>query len=343
LRRKHEGKKREKGTALLVAILLCAIIGSAALGINAIALRQINISETYSNGLVAYYTAESGLEEGLLRYRFNKNIQIPTDNTTPGVPANVFRNFLDLTPMRTNKEDTGVPLGYTLVSRQQVYDLRVYNRANFYGEDLHSPLGVLDAQDLADPNYGSTNSFDKIVKDEEKDFAIAYPSDQIKNRIYLFWHWTASCASARALEVKLKIDQEQLTPTTQDEYTALFKDPSCSGSIANADTPIQITNGVYAPVAPPSDLKTKMNISALKIKSMSLKPIGGSGNADLVFGFAQGESTNVNNPALVFAPTTNINSIGYFAGATREIDAHIDRQNGSILDLFNYVIYKGGR
>ena len=342
MRRKHEGKKREKGTALLVAILLCAIIGSAALGINAIALRQINISETYSNGLVAYYTAESGLEEGLLLYRYNKEIQIPK-NQTIGERV-VYRYFMNQSEnMRSNpSNDSGTSSVYTLSDRQQVYDLQITSKEKYFGQDTDGS-GFINEIDINNYNVNST-SF-KIIKDEAKNFSIsmnpASPTDNA-NRIYLFWKWLKPCDRSwpHALEVKLKIFAP--SPATKDEYSALFEDPTCPGSnIANADSPSVLNDGVYTPFAN-NDLKTKMNISALAVKEMVLKPIGGKANSGdgIIFGFNQG-SPDAATPTTSL--NTTINSIGYFAGATREIDAHIDRQSGSILDLFNYVIYKGGR
>ncbi len=63
--------KKRRGSALLVAIMLSAIFAAAIVGVSLLAVRQLNTSKAYSNGLVALYTAESGIEEGLLRNRFN--------------------------------------------------------------------------------------------------------------------------------------------------------------------------------------------------------------------------------------------------------------------------------
>ena len=357
--------KKKKGSALLVAILLSAIIGAAALGVNAIAIRQVNISETYNNGLVAFYSAESGLEEGLLRYRFDKNIQIPTTtgNTLDNInrqPTNTFRNFLNLTPMReSGSSDSGVPLGYMLSDKSQVYDLQVYYQQKYFGEDINND-GVVNQVDVANINYGAVGTPYRIIKDEAKEITIVGSGDD--NKIFLYWRWTTSCQypHKRAIEVKLKIDEAN--PASRDEYSAVFSDPTCgtSGKIANADIPSTLEGGVFTPLAG-SDLKAKMNISALKIKEMTIKPVnepahqflsiniitgemkwGPSYNDTIVFGFAQGNNAgNPNNPAKTVGPTTTIKSIGYFSGATREFVANIDRQNGAILDIFQYVIYKG--
>jgi hypothetical protein len=81
-----------------------------------------------------------------------------------------------------------------------------------------------------------------------------------------------------------------------------------------------------------------MNILSLPVVSMSLKPVGGGNNDLLAFGFYQGDGSG---GIKVAGPTTTVKSLGYFASVTNQLTAEIDRQTGTVLDLFNYVIYKG--
>ena len=48
--------------------------------------------------------------------------------------------------------------------------------------------------------------------------------------------------------------------------------------------------------------------------------------------------TNKSN--VVAGPYTNISTTGYYGGTTRKLEANIDRQSGTLYDLFDYVIYK---
>lgn len=342
-------KKKKKAAALLTAILLSSIIGAVAIGVSALAVRQVNISETYGNGLVAFYSAESGLEEGLLRYRFNKDTQVPfVINTTTDVigrtPARKYRSLLDRNPMNTYSA-TGIGNNnfYLLSDRSQVYDLQTYYKQSYYGDDVDNNgyISQADFTNLSRPN----NDFYKLAKDEQKDFTITGSNNpSTDNRIYLYWRWSSNCNAGkarRALEVKLKVDTAASgLPADRDEYTALFKDTTCGQTIANADTPTILASGptVFTAAGGGADLKTKMNILSLKVVSMSLKSVGGSNNDHIAFGFNQG---NQNGGSKVAGPTTTIRSLGYFGGVTREISANIDRQSGTILDIFNYVIYKG--
>jgi hypothetical protein len=37
---------------------------------------------------------------------------------------------------------------------------------------------------------------------------------------------------------------------------------------------------------------------------------------------------------------TKVESTGYYGGVSRKLEATIDRQSGTLYDLFDYVIYK---
>jgi hypothetical protein len=83
-----------------------------------------------------------------------------------------------------------------------------------------------------------------------------------------------------------------------------------------------------------------MGISALPALQITIKPVGNyNANDGIYFGFQQGNTAI--NAVRTTGPTTTINSVGYFAGNSRQITANIDRQSGTIMDIFNYVIYKG--
>jgi len=346
--------KKKKGAALVVSILLAAIIGSAAIGLTAIAFRQVNIAETYNNGLAAYYAAESGIEQGLLYYKFNKNLEIPeiiADGATylpdPAQllrrPANAYRNYMnESTAMRkplhnpvNDSDNTGVGGDFSSTGREQVYALQSFYKQSFVGDDSKNPIGRIDGNDLA----ATTNSTYKIDKDNKMAFTInpdpIDPSNTDTNQIYLYWKWvTPNCqGSARALEVKIR-------DTNRNEYTNLFKDTLCpaSSAISKVDVPDQVTglNGVFTPMNGGS-LQAKMNKTALIITEMSLKPVGGLSDG-IYFGFFQGPPNKRNTSGL----NTTVQSIGYFAGNSRQIIANVDRQTGTIQDIFNYVIYKGG-
>lgn len=348
--------KKRKGAALVVAILLASIIGSAAIGVTAIAFRQVNIAETYNNGLVAFYAAESGLEQGLLYNKYDKNVEIPetvSGTFTPDAnnllrrPASAYRNYMSdnsdimRKPLHnpiTADDKVGVTVGYTATDRTQVYDLQSFYKQAYVGSDLVAPVGVVDEKDLTKPEYDSPTY--KIAKDNAKSFTI-----NSTGAIHLYWKWVKNdplqgdCNSyPRALEIKVKVS-EASPISGKNEYTALLRDRRCS-TLANSKDATQVsgTSGVNAVFTTGTNLLADMGISTFTPTEISLKPIGNTrDSADgIYFGYYQEPISNRNSSGT----STTIQSIGYFAGNSRQITANIDRQTGTILDIFNYVIYK---
>jgi len=58
-------KKNEEGSSLLITILIMAAILAIAMGISKLSLGEIKISREFPQSFVAYYAAESGIEQGL--------------------------------------------------------------------------------------------------------------------------------------------------------------------------------------------------------------------------------------------------------------------------------------
>ena len=351
--------KKKKGAALIIAILLSAIVGSAAIGASAIATRQVRISDTYDKGLVAFYAAESGLEQGLLQYKFNQNIEIPEDFTVDLTDSlqrksnKTYRNFLNRTPMKFDiSNNKGVDIGYNSTSKSlgQVYDLQVFYKQKYYGVDTQTAgvyNGYIDPTDIQSYQTDQPKTY-TIRKDEAATFEVlptnATANPPTINEVHLYWRWQRACSGKpRALEVKIKTQQTD-SLTRKNEYTKIFYDPRC-GTIIGAG-PSDVAKHVIATdpwvFDTGQELKASLGISALTATEFTLKPVGGGNTDDYIwFGFNQTTALNPSASLRTTGPNTTVRSIGYFGGTTREITANLSRQNGTVLDLFQYVIYQG--
>lgn len=335
--------KKRKSSAIVVAVLIAAAIGVAALGMNALAIRQINISETYNNGLVAFYSAESGVEEGLLRFRFDKNselpLKLPNDNSDTNNPIAGAYSIIDgTTPnyavrvdMKTDENlDNKQPKFYEKKDRTQIYDLKLYFKTNYYGLNYLSKSQVDTTKDLdatiTDSNY-------LLKKDNAYDFQLlnAENTSSGTNNATIYFKFTGATncdSNYQAVEIKAKIADP--TPEMRDEYTEVFDTCASGKTIANSTLKsADINNNSSFKI----DLKNDLKISSLRVREMTIRPIGG----DIVFAFEQKSGSNIKTSG----PTTTVSSTGYFAGTSRKMTATIDRQTGNILDIFHYVIYAG--
>lgn len=69
--------KDRRGSALIISILLMAVIATASFGIARWALIEISSGQIQQANIKAYYLAEAGIEEGLLRWRYNHQVETP--------------------------------------------------------------------------------------------------------------------------------------------------------------------------------------------------------------------------------------------------------------------------
>lgn len=343
--------KKKKGSALIVAVLLASIIGGAAVGIAAVSTRQVKISEAYNKGTLAFYAAESGLEQGLLYYKHSSNQEIPkaidiseTKSTLQREPLKAYRNFLKPNDIRPDDAVHGVNVGYSGSVRDQVYDLQVYYKQKYFGDDKDGS-GQIDPADIS--ATGDTKY--QILKDDAASIDIL----EENNNIYLYWKWAAACnvgggvtPHPRGLEIKIKT--KEINPiSNKNEYTIVLRDSRCGSQSIAAKSSLE-TDAVGAPSAagvfwPGAELKSKMGIASLTATNMTIKPVGNTAasNDSIFFGFNQ-VATGTNHPSIrTSGPFTTIKSTGYYNGTTRQITANINRQSGTIADIFQYVLYQG--
>jgi hypothetical protein len=114
------------------------------------------------------------------------------------------------------------------------------------------------------------------------------------------------------------------------EYKALFYNSSsiCGQLQASGTTyPYTLIAGGYVNI---ENIKSSMLVPQLSSSTVSIKPIG----ADIKFMIKKSGGGDINGP---FATVT---STGYYGGTTRTMSANIDRQSGTVYDLFDYVIYQ---
>jgi hypothetical protein len=64
---------RQRGSALVLSMLVVAAVSAAAFGISRIFLADVRMAASTESSLKSFYLAEAGVEEGLLRYRVDRN------------------------------------------------------------------------------------------------------------------------------------------------------------------------------------------------------------------------------------------------------------------------------
>ena len=114
--------KYQTGAALLITMLIIATVGALALAVGRIVISELRITTSYADSIIAYQAAESGIEQGLLNFRNNRNI-----NNTTTAPIILGSAIADL--KISYKEPGDTPTNRTL-KKDEIIELDVSGNAN---------------------------------------------------------------------------------------------------------------------------------------------------------------------------------------------------------------------
>ena len=351
---------RRRGSALIIAMLLISAVGAAAFGMGKMIFAETATTTLYENGAIAYYAAESGIEEGFLRYRFNQNTEVPLSSWVLGEDK-AYRSNLTDSAMVDNtlsgkSQADALPTGS---SSQQLYDLRVgyigTNGLPFYGQDVNGD-GRLDFNDISNANYATGNNSILIIpKDQTLKVDLSGMGlDSAGELSLLFKPNTASYGLCDIL-TEIKFTVQDVTGTGIHEYKEMINGgANCAssglssarlfsaqyGGSANQYYVTIDLKGIFSrallnPVNPPT--------SSDKVY-LSIKPLIYAAKIGLVYSDCNAASSDLDcktKVKVVPGPYSYITSTGYYGGVSRQLTANIDRQNGKLYDLYDYVIYKG--
>jgi len=395
---------KQRGSAIIIAMLLIATVGAVAFGVAKLIFFDTSISTTYENGTFAYYAAESGIEEGFLRYKYNMNTQIPYTDWKLFDPDNkIFRSNINLNESYwgNGADGRGRPIADDLdhdygsgyfwpdAAKEQIYDLRIgylgsLGKPWFYHE-VNTAGNVIKPADIFNATFDTGDySFLQIPRDEARKFDLsnvnlASSGGENLNIGFRFIDVKKDGAQfikeneCKAIaEVKFLINGD--TPALTREYKALtvYSANDCasrlgldagkldsanagefgSGGYTNGDAEHDINQtpdiGYYYQLD--NILGTVLNKAGATLSPsdkvvMTVKPL--YYDADVFF-ITDSCNTNPSNCSsdssfnnkIVTGPYTYITSIGYFGGVTRTLTANIDRQSGTLYDLYDYVFFQ---
>lgn len=363
---------KKKGSALIVAMMLIAGVGAVAFGIGRLLFVETKTATLYENGVVAYYAAESGIEEGFLRYKFDRNVMIPgTQSPLLGSTQTNRTNLIS----KTSASSDFSTLVLTTDRDKQLYDLHI----NYLGTDgqpwhAHSVAdsNAITIYDLISSAYATGDySSLKINKDATAKVDLT-KVDIINNSTKLALLFekvpyslpgvnTTDKCKAMA-EIKLTIETGGAT-TREYKELSNYEPTACASLLGFSQSKLLSDNPAdsdrvsdYNPSNPdptPSlyyviELQDILNragytydqANATQV-TLSIRPLYYTARYAVYV-----ESCN-SNPLLcdsvgkiIPGPFTSIASRGYYGGVTRALAANVDRQSGTLYDLFDYVIFK---
>ncbi|MCL5410686.1 MAG: hypothetical protein M1324_02390 [Patescibacteria group bacterium] len=361
---------KARGSAIIIAMLLITAIGSIAFGISHVLFIESASASTYVNGAVAYYAAESGLEEGFLRYRYNQNAEVPFGSWNLN-PANAFVYRSNLTNSSTANgaiiTDVGIASSVLVTdASKQFYDLRMGYLGTLgkplYGHDVNyvDNLGVyLVANHAFATVYGtSEGSFINVNKDDsiKLDLSNVNLLGNANHQLLLSLFFSGADADKCHATAEVKFVVKDAVSNTY-EYKGLtsYDRTNCSGvlgvatsNLVAAENTGNSDSGNFHYMV--SNIFTNMLMQYGKSPetnyqkvTMFIKPLFYNAKIGLATDGCNTVSPSCSlsdRTVLVPGPYSSITTTGYYGGTTRKLEANIDRQSGTLYDLFDYVIYK---
>jgi Tfp pilus assembly protein PilX len=355
--------KKRSASALILTLVLVGLVASLAFFVARSSVRETKNTASGSASIAAYYAAEAGIEDGLARVAADRNLEVPTCkfgfakdsacNSTDDSNFNAELSVEDIAlaqpkswPQRVRmarfgangalkNNDPNVTGGDADLNK--VIDALVNNAdatkgisvpaVNEYIYDLKitSKTKKPNANTPSDPGADTTNLINK--SGDFKEFTFDTQGANVPDAMNIYWKCEAADCSP---DVKLIIEYTLYDPATcfpDVDASCVYKvERSEPGETRNSNLPLSLFGA------------TSPRVYKVKIKAVSSDP----NNANFP-GVNFGAVATKSGVAIAMkSDIVKIQSIGYFGGIKRRLEAEVDKTSGSLLGLFDYAVYTGG-
>ncbi|MBI2589643.1 hypothetical protein HYW32_01265 [Candidatus Berkelbacteria bacterium] len=289
----------EAGSALLITMIVITVIGSVSFAVANTTLSEFRSQARLEDGLNAFAASSAGIEDGLARWRFNRNSEVPADDNgscTAAPRPTTSTTYYD----RVNLTDGTVE---TCIDPENVdppdpadivYDIKMYYKRD-PGEDervvgQNSPQGYIPA----------------LKQDTSVEYDVT-ELEQQNGQVLLNWDFLQQvfCGSSQYFEVTALDSQGQITHKENFDPCP-FGSSSQYGGFWN----FPLNGGNKLRFRPYGD----------DLDSYTLRPINGS-------------------QAALDGRFTTIETVGYYGTSKRKLKLVLDRLSGTILPIYDYVLF----
>lgn len=310
-------KKFNKGTALLVTVLLAGAVGALAFGLFKIANSEFFIGTKEEEGIEAFYAAQAGVEDALMRFKFKTDgsLEIP-DGAREDTP-DVLR--VDVNDADGNHKNLiGITKYQNDISpneNQYIYDLKVWSKVKRIDLTLEKDQSII--LDVSEPSERGENIF---VRWEAEG-----TSPATKDSAKLWYRLSDPEGASQDPRGQLKRDFFTYLAYQQDNLSGVnpARGPSRTDFSGVSALPADTNNN---------------NFSLYNFKTLKFKAFGETGSRIHLIVRTLG-----NSDSLIGGPKIYIESTGYYGNTARKIKVTLDRESKSVLDIFDYVIYSGDK
>lgn len=353
----------ESGSAIILALIIIA--GLAGTGIGAARLAKSNTQQAsiYEDSLKAFYAAEAGIEAGMLEWRFDHNVEFWNqqmalkcfnDNDEKACEAATVKKVVKLGQVQESGDVFGTGTaenisecfdeynggfvagsgcGQTGLPRNEAwYEMEISYRNPKYpylGKWEFAPSDLSDCNNFCEL---TDNDLVRIAKDQSLE--VSFPKSDGVRKFDI--HWNADLKSAGTYSMLL------VHPVVTDETGADLIVPEEYVSGGKYFTDYRDISSSYATTAESiyqvnldNNPNNYLGINSVRIKCLSTDSEGGC-----YVGIKANKSA-ASGGELVFMPQKEVvmKVTGHFNDVERTLEYKIDRQSGTIMDIFDHGVY----
>ncbi|MFA6081898.1 MAG: hypothetical protein WC773_00590 [Patescibacteria group bacterium] len=345
---------KAKSSALILTLVIVTLIASMIFFIGRSAIKEQKTAASSNSSLGAYYAAEAGIETGLAMLASDKNLESPTcltgavdctlsnlnsnlsvDDLAKAVPESFpervrLARFGANGALSNNATDTDLgtsvsPLLNGVLTMpdptEYVYDLKITSKIDTMGKvsgaNPPQPMSPCSASPCAttDPGF--------LANGNVKEFTLETGvGADVPGNINIFWTCTDRDCDGRD-QILIEYIRNNCGGNTE-----CTEDRVMGSEYANHSTPL-VGFGTSNATG---------NITKIRIKPVSSDVATFSG---INFSLVAYNKTN-DGTVPIKSDITKVQSIGYYGGIKRRLEANVDRSSGALLGLFDYAVYAGG-
>lgn len=300
---------QQSGNALLITMVIIAVVGTVGFGVSRVAISALKTQNRLEDSANAYQAAMAGIEDGLLRWRFDKQVEVPgagsgLDCPDPPTLQSQYYTRVNVTTGKVTPcilpDELGPPAATDIV-----YDLKIaYKRPPGEDELVTS---------VATSSGGNIPALrrDRIVEYDVQDLVAAGGDIRIGVRPS-----RGDVGSSDLLEVAVLNTAGELVSKMILTHAELI------GSTVDRPRNLGLST-LYG-----QDVRTvRLKYIGQDLAEYRLSPShAGTASAQLALDSRQ----------------STIDAIGYFGLAKRRLVLDLDRYSGSALSVFDYLLYSSG-
>ncbi|MBI4185824.1 hypothetical protein HY524_02160 [Candidatus Berkelbacteria bacterium] len=304
--------RSQQGSALLITMIVITVLGTIAFAIGSSTIASFRRQSQIEDSLNAYQAAVSGLEDGLLRWKFDKDTETPVTRTNAG-RANESGDFDCTTATRPTTSSTYYDR-VNLTKGTVTYCLNPATAAVPDPSDIVYDLKIHYKLDPGQPEIVTSQptagggSIPALAKDQVVEYDISDIVNNGASSINLNWIFSQIVNVGNSQQNFEVYSVDSLGNVKAKRlYVPMFSRQAQVGIVF----PFTLNGGTKLRIKPFGDDLIKYD---LKIST--------------------GSSTSALDSRL-----TNIEVTGYFGSAKRKLKLTLDRESGSILPIYDYALF----